>query len=422
MTYAISAKNSPRSLRVKVVYTALFLLVATSCAGGFKKDLAQAEATYNSGDKEGAKEFYEAAANKGSAEAHFSLAHRYIVSHEEQIYHYSKAAELGHEEALEQALDVLLFRANSLTMANPERALELYYIAKERNPSIELFNEEGDLRTMQKCAEAGEIDALEFCQRYSIDPSKEDIWYGVWKLAEEASMGGRFGEPDPKLVFQLVARGGNTPAELGYAVRDFYEFWKAGMVVEFNICDYITSGFGMGFCAHRWNEDAEAKRQARILQLSKTLNLNTKRLLSLAYSSAATFVKTKAVNEEGHGGSGRPAWIIESESGQKDSLLELISRISKGYTPEDVPPFSESDSRLSETYHKVRSRLPFIRENWPDYPTPYQLDKVKKTWPDYRDNMAELFAALNPSLEETHWRSWLTELRQKQLLRLLLAE
>jgi len=109
-------------MRLRFAFLLLPVILLTGCGGDYKEDLRQADKLYEAGDRESAKKLYVKAANKGSADAHFATAYKYHVTPEERIYHYSKAAMKGHEDALDCALDALLFRANSLERANPQKS------------------------------------------------------------------------------------------------------------------------------------------------------------------------------------------------------------------------------------------------------------------------------------------------------------
>ena len=228
------------------------IVSAESFGQEYEEYLLEANKIYESGDKEAARRLYLKAANKGSAEAHFEIAYKYIVTSEESIYHLSEAAKKGHGRALGYALEKLLFRANSLRQADPQGALSLYYQAKKANPNINIYDEANKLKIMKMCAEPKEFDVEKFMKEYGVeDEDGEYPFYDVWELAEEASRGGRFGEPDPELVFNLVIRGSWVPAEMKYAVEEFYNYWKSDIVKEFDVCDYITSRGGISYCASK---------------------------------------------------------------------------------------------------------------------------------------------------------------------------
>jgi len=401
-------------MRGHYFFVIALMFCVCGCSGNYMQDLKQADQAYEAGDRDAAKNLYLKAAKKGSPEAHFAIAYKYNVTPEESIYHFSEAAKRGHDEALDYALDALLFRANSLERANPQEALEVYKQAKKANPKIKLYDEEVKLKTIQMSVEPGPFDWKAFCKKYNVLPHNDEVMYHVWLIAEEASKGGRFGKPDPKLILQLVSRGGWAPAELEYAVEDVYKNWKSGTAKEFNICDFITSGGGMAFCASRADDKDEKDRIKRVSDIRQKLNANSSKLLDVAYASAVKFIDSKASNEEGHGGSGRGAWVIGSQMEQKNAYLDLIEKVRSGYKPSPKSSFVEADRKLNETYKKVMANL---KKKADDYNVPRVDDvrAVQRLWIPYRDATVKLFMALNPAVGEDVWKSWVTEVREKQL-------
>src|SRR5699024_4473770 len=238
------------------------LAPADASAQQAKENLAKADSLYEVGQKKKARNLYERAANEGSADAHFALAYKYPLSKQQRIDHFATAAKEGHGEALEKVLDELLFRANGLTEVEPQRALDLYCKAKKANPNLNLFNEQQTAKTLKQSALTADFNAQHFIDKYDVTKSEAD---SPWKLAEEASCpGGRFGKPDPKVVLALVVRGGFAPAARMAAVDSVYQHYQNGIVKPFNICDYVTSGYGMSFCASRDNKEDSSLRQARL--------------------------------------------------------------------------------------------------------------------------------------------------------------
>ena len=385
------------------------------CSGNYDQDLKQADKAYEAGDKENAKKLYLKAAQEGSPEAHFAIAYKYNVTPQESIYHFSEAAKRGHGEALDYVLDALLFRANSLERANPQKALEVYKQAKRANPSLKLYDEEVKLKTIQMSIAPGAFDAKAFCKKYNVLPDDDEAMYHVWRIAEEASRGGRFGKPDPKLILQLVSRGGWAPAELEYAVEETYKNWKKGVVKEFNICDYITSGGGMAFCASRTDDKDEQDRNAKLKVIGQKLDDRSRKLLNGAYASAVKFIESKASNEEGHGGSGRGAWVIGSQIEQKNAYLELVEKVRTGFKPAPKNTFVKADQQLNTTYKKVISELKRRVDSDFNLPRFDDIRAVQRTWLPYRDATVMLFIQINPAVSEDVWKSWLTEIREKEL-------
>jgi len=409
------------AMRFCFIFFAISFL--TAFGQEYKDWLSKADRYYEAGEKEKAKECYLKAAELGSAEAHFAIAYKFIVTKEESILHFSEAAKLGHGEALRYALDELLFRANSLTLADPQKALELYDQAKKKNPSIELVDEEDMVDVMKKCAEAGPFDGEQFIQRYRLrgDKGPADEFYYVWELAEEASRGGRFGEPNPQLVFQLVSRGGCVPTELKLAVTDFYDYWKKGMVKEFDICRYVTSGIGQSYCSNRTLSETDEEYQTELRSVIDAVGENAKMFVEPASLAAEEFITEKAWNEEMHGGSGLAAWVNNSIVEQKTQFLGTIRKIIEGYIPQNVADLAVSDKELNEIYKATIEKLRIQAIEGQNFigVDHESVRKVQRLWIPYRDRSAALFARLSPTKTEDFWKSWLTQIRINQLKEIL---
>lgn len=404
--------------QVSKIITKYNLYRATEPANNaYAQELESAEKLYQAGNKEAAKLHYIQAAKLGSAEAHFAIAYYYVVSKDESIYHFAEAAKLGHEKALEYTLDNLFFRADSLTLANPQKALEIYEQAKQNNPALKLYHEEEIIKTLKMSIEPGDFDALAFIKKYNLPKDNNEL-YSVWSLAEEASKGGRFGEPSPKLILQLVSRGGFVPTELQSAVKETYDNWKHGIVKEFNICDHITSGAGQGFCAARAEHAIQQQQELKLAQIAKNFDKPTQELFKTAHLAANRFINAKALNEEKHEGSGRDAWIIESRMNQEAEYLALIEKIIQGFNPTVQDDYKHADQKLNTTYSKVCEQLKQNTKN-NELPKPQDIRAVQRLWLTYRDYSAQLFSAINPTISQELWKTWLTEIREKQLKNIL---
>lgn len=402
---------------MKSLYISLLILVtlcATSFAQKYGELLIKADKTYESGDKETAKGLYLEAANMGSAEAHFALAYKYSLTTEENLHHYIEAARMGHSEALGYALDLLLFEAGSLKTANPQKALALYYEAKKANPDLKLYDEEKKLKIMKMCVEPKGFDVEKFINKYGIEDDEDR--YGVWKLAEEASRGGRFGKPDPELVFNLVMRGGLVPAEFESAVEETYNNWKSGVVKPFNFCDYVTSGIGQALCASRENDDDEINRDSKLKELKTKLRGDARQLLDKAYAATAKFIEAKAEYEEGHGGTGRAAWVLESTMEQMNEYIDLIDKTIRGFKPSPVDSLEIVDQKLNNKYRQLMDSAKKVDTGqlyW--FATADNIRSVQRLWINYRDASARLLSRIEPSVKENIWKSWFTERRIENL-------
>ncbi|ADG92841.1 protein of unknown function DUF1311 [Arcobacter nitrofigilis DSM 7299] len=377
--------------------------------------LSKADNLYKSGKTLQAKKLYEEAAKKGDAKAHFALAYKYVLTKEQSIYHFTQAAIKGHEKALAYALDDLLFRANSLELANPKKALEVYKQAKKSNPNIKLYDEKNKLETLKLAVKSSDFDAKAFIKKYNIKNTDSSPYF-IWELAQEAAKNGRFGKANAKLVFDLVVRGGNVPAEYEEAVKATYKNWQKG-IAKFDLCNFITSGMGMRYCAKKEEEKQQIKRAKEIKQFRNTLAKENQTLLNDALKYTNKFIEKKAILEEGHGGSGRASFLINSETKQKNEYLKLLKKVQKGFTPKLKYSLKYYDKKLNETYKKVLKKLKKSSiEYTMSYPITFDnIRTVQRIWIKYRDANTKLFLAINPSSKKENWEAYLTKQRTNQL-------
>ncbi len=371
------------------------------CANGMamETEIARANALYEAGKEDEAKVLYQQAADQGSAEGHFRLAYQYVLDGELGRDHFVAAARLGHDEALDFALDELLFRANGLKRANPKLAMEVYLEAKKANPNLMLYDEADTVLAMERCLKAPPFEADAFMEKYGVaDEDGEYPFYDIWELAEEASLGGRFGTPDPGLVFNLVVRGGQVPAEFNSAVEAVYSNYVEGVVRPFDISDHITSGMGMGYCALREDEKCETKRVERIDALANAYPGIHAGCIRLTYSAATTYFDFKARIEEGHGGSGRAAWVTESAGEHKDRFVERLGSMMAG---EMAWPTNDTDTvrlELLDTLEQMQQLLLDKTNPIIDLPTPDQVTLVQWQWSNFMESLVHLMEQAQPSI------------------------
>ncbi|NOI79618.1 DUF1311 domain-containing protein [Vibrio tubiashii] len=379
--------------------------------------VTKAQQLYEAGDKKQAQTLFTQAAEQGSAEAHFRLAYQYTLTDEQSVYHLQQAAANGHQEALKYYLDKVFFRAGSIRMSDPKSALKTYYKAKQKNPSLTLYDEQEKVQVLTYAAEVPERDPDVFFKTYQVEDEDGDWpFYDVWELAEQASKeGSQFGKPDPELVFWLITRGGDVPAELSFAVTDYYKHWKNDQVVPFNLCHYVTSGVGAGYCADRDAVEQEKRRQNELSALTEKLPGESLALLNLAYKEMEDYVTLKAQQEEMHGGTGRTAWIIDSIQSQKDLYLSTLDKAIQGDIEAISTPLSETDSQLNTTYKKLMSALKLPSEDYA-MPKPQADDvrEVQRQWIKHRDATCGLIASVEPRLKE-QCLNWITAQREQEL-------
>jgi hypothetical protein len=253
-------------------YIISLLLLFTFCQSAFCQSsneiVKSANKEYDLGHKENAKKLYLKAAAMNNADAHFYLAYKYYLNYDERVYHFSEAAKMGHQEALKYILDELFFRADDLNKSNPELAYEIYNIAIKKNPKITDEYIKDNIKTIKKCLEAGPFDKKAFITKYKIKEEEIKYGYAVWELASKLSKRKGKGKISPKLLLQLVARGGCVPAELKFAVDFAYDNWKKNKVEVFELCDFVTSSIGKTYCSEKDIKASNIENKKRIKNLN----------------------------------------------------------------------------------------------------------------------------------------------------------
>ncbi len=370
-------------------------LLLWSCSA-LKSDvvlLDEANALYDIGQSEAAKKKYLSAAKEGNVEAHYLLTYRYILRPSEELFHLEVAAKGGHAKALEALLDALMFE-------DPQKGLDVYYESKSEHPNISFYDDEHTVELLGYLAEIPQRDLIAFLNEY--DLSQEELNksnYGYWQLAEEASrVGSRFGEPNPERTLWLISQGGGSPFAFGDAVGTFYKHWKNDQVVPFDLCDFVTSGAGVGYCIHRETVIAEENRVAALSALGQGLSEDNQILLQKAYTVMNEFLELKVDAEEMHGGTGAYAWSLESSNQQKDAYLTFLKNALNGKIEADIAPLSAVSAELQQTYASTLEKIAPINLRY--VPKLEGVKAVHSSWKEHQAVTCRLIAQVQPNLEE----------------------
>jgi len=338
----------------------------------------------------------------------------------------AEAAKNGDGGALDSLWDALFyhnsFNANNsgLVFYDAQLCYEVYKMAKAKNPALVIDSEATRLATIQRCAEAGNLDVPALINKYHIQLDTMRGYaeiFPTWEIAREVSYGREFGQPDPLLILQLVCQGGSELVNLDPAVDVTYNNWKANKVDTFEPANYVTDQVQndyrtMGYLSGVEND---ADYNWRVKTVAPQLKNKAGEQLEPAVSKADKFFYAKAEGEEGLGGSGIGLWIKGSEEDQRNAYLDLIVRTNRDSLPVPFSGDNSSDDRLNKTYKAV---LDYLHKHPADEGMNVSDDGVRaaqRLWIPYRDATAKLLHTIRPDVEEGKWKNWLTEVRIAQL-------
>ncbi len=380
----------------------------------------RAKALQQAGQSQQAKPLYEQAAALGSSEAHFMLSYSYSLPLAEDIAHLSQAARAGHPKAFYYLTDRLLTRGGTENSADPVRLGEVLKQYQSHHPDFNFDYQ----TTLDACIYAGKPD---FNRLNALSaPLEEGYSYRLWQQAENLSKL-QDGNNYDRQVLQLICYGAEVPAELDIAVKDRLKLdHGAKQTTEFDLCNAITSGMGMGFCASREEQRLEQQRLAKQEGINQSIKQRLGqaplKLLEPANRAFELWLQAKTSREEGHGGSGRSAFIIGSQSEQRQNYLARLEMLSKGeQVVSTFPDFAGADKELNRVYRALMKKLRPADdpELYMFEVTKEDLRAVQRLWLKYRDSNARLFAALQESTTEQEWQALLTQERSEQLKTLL---
>ena len=352
-----------------------------------------------------AKVYYQKAARKDHAEAHFILAYNYIVNAEESMFHYSQAAMLGNYKALDRLIDNHFYRANNLYANNVKKIYKVYQKAQEMDSSI------GDFELLKKAAMVPELDGEKLAEKYDLSIGKEfHHGYFIWELAEAASRGEKFDNPTPLLVLQLIIKGAFVPAEAEMAIYDYLNFWEQDTLVPFDLCNYVTSGIGINFCSSRAAALENEEYEKEIAAFNELVDLDNKYILYNAFEETIQFIDLKAWNEECHDGSGFEAWTNNSIYEQQRAYLAFVKSLySKEYVDSVSGSIEENDSLLNIRYQEIAAQLKESHVQGMRFSFSFEDFRLtQRKWIKYRDVNAAFFHELHPGFSIKYWKNYLT--------------
>lgn len=348
------------------------------------------------------------------------LSYSYSLPLAEDIAHLSQAARAGHPKAFYYLTERLLTRGGSANSADPRRLAEVLKQYRSHHPDFSFDYQ----TTLDACIYAGKPD---FNRLNALSaPLAEGYSYRLWQQAENLSKL-QDGNNYDRQVLQLICYGAEVPAELDIAVKDRLKIASnAKQTTEFDLCSAITSGMGMGFCASREEQRQEQQRLAKLERINQSikqrLGLAPLKLLEAANSAFELWLQAKTSREEGHGGSGRSAFIIGSQSEQRQNYLARLEMLSnEEQLVSTFPDFAGADKELNQVYRALMKKLRPADdpELYMFEVTQEDLRAVQRLWLKYRDSNARLFAALEGSTSEQEWQALLTQERSEQLKSLL---
>jgi uncharacterized protein YecT (DUF1311 family) len=175
-----------------------------------------------------------------------------------------------------------------------------------------------------------------------------------------------------------------APAEMEGRIAHLVALKAKGPgTTPFDVCDDITSGLMMGFCASRDSDIAAAKREAKIDALARDLGEGHKAALKTLRAAAGAYANAVADNEVDLSGTARGALSIGARDEANDAFATTLQAALAGElaaaTPADL---AAADKALNAAYAKVMALKDMSGLGTVDKAG---IKKTQRAWLAYRD-------------------------------------
>lgn len=185
----------------------------------------------------------------------------------------------------------------------------------------------------------------------------------------------------------------------------------------FDLCDDITSGMMMGFCASVADTGESARRDAALARFDKALTPAQRARFAALRKAADAFARHVGDNETDLSGTARAAMAIGARAAVLDELLADVEAVGQGRLPAGTDAaFAAADKALNEVYRKVMA-LPADGQGRVAHTTVTKaaIRTTQRSWIAYRDAWTAFAQSRYPAVPAAAWKTRLTERRTAQL-------
>jgi uncharacterized protein YecT (DUF1311 family) len=227
-------------------------------------------------------------------------------------------------------------------------------------------------------------------------------------------------ERDLALAQRFACETGGAPAELDGRLEHLQQMAaQADPPRDFDLCDDITSGYMMGFCAER---DAGLRRRVREREWEALLagwSEAERAAWKPLRAAAEGFFEARVQGEVDMGGTARGAMAIGTAEELEETLLKDVTAFEQGTLPTgDAAALKAADAALNASYAAARrAATPDAGEDWSLLGTirPEGIRDAERAWLKYRDAWVAFGKVKYPGVPAEAWLDYYTRQREAQL-------
>lgn len=180
----------------------------------------------------------------------------------------------------------------------------------------------------------------------------------------------------------------------------------------FDICDGITSGYMMGFCASIMYDKKEQERNIAVAELLQNWPAKDTAAYNKLGIAAGEFFNKRVDGEVDASGTARAAMVLGEYDALEEGFAEKTAKADRcSFIPYSAADFAKADAELNTVYKKLMATNNF------EYGT-VKLDDIKlaqRSWITYRDAWVTFGKTRCPQLPAEAWKTMLTLERTEQL-------
>lgn len=211
-----------------------------------------------------------------------------------------------------------------------------------------------------------------------------------------------------------------APAELDGRLQHLAEMAKSGANNEiFDVCDDVTSGYMMGFCASRSADKAKVDRDKRVTALGKNWKDADRAAFARLRAAADAYFDAVVEGEVDMSGTARGAMAVGARESLEDSLVTGLTAFEEGRLPKaTAEEFAAADKALNASYAvAMKAAKPIEGENFSNLGTvsPEGIRTAERAWIKYRDAWVAFGAHKYPAVSADAWRTYFTRERAAAL-------
>lgn len=184
---------------------------------------------------------------------------------------------------------------------------------------------------------------------------------------------------------------------------------------KIELCETITSGSMMGFCAQHQERMAQVQKSSRLKVLSEKISEKNRLLFSNLEKASQEFIKTRSTQEIDGSGTAAAAYITEEEGILSEDYIQMLEAYSKGkahtYTEKDL---QEREKKMQELLEKIVSHKKKSESYYGEL-SPEKIKLTQSAWEKYRDAFGVFAAAEYKGVREYSVKAWLTAKRVHML-------